>query len=36
MIEILPGGHVIIESLSVLIVAGVVVVCFGIWQWKRH
>jgi hypothetical protein len=36
MIEILPGGHVIVETLSVLIVVGAFVVCFGLWQWKRH
>ena len=36
MIEVLPGGHVIIETLSVLIIIGAFVVCFGVWQLKKR
>ena len=36
MIEVLPGGHVIIETLSVVIGALVIVVCFGLWQLKKR
>ena len=36
MIEVLPGGHIIIETLSVLVMVGALVVCFGLWQLKKR